>query len=182
MRAGGWVAARPRTLSLRFFLEFAMDLSNVAPISGLARSPFRALHALVEFFAPWQKEDRQHAATRLAQPASPPRSQESPHALRVAHALRADTQAARRAAQLVVLPRSRDSAGAAATQVACRDTPRLAANQAHLAQPPRRPLRVTRAVEPRMPANASGRMVISGRMADVCAELERLPDAAQAHA
>jgi hypothetical protein len=39
---------------------------------------------------------------------------------------------------------------------------------------PRRPLRVVRAVEPcRAPAGA-GRMVISGRMADVCAELDRL--------
>ena len=38
----------------------------------------------------------------------------------------------------------------------------------------RRPLRVVRAAEPlRAPASA-GRMVISGRMADVCAELDRL--------
>jgi hypothetical protein len=37
-----------------------------------------------------------------------------------------------------------------------------------------RPLRVVRVAEPlRAPANA-GRMVISGRMADVCAELDRL--------
>jgi hypothetical protein len=39
---------------------------------------------------------------------------------------------------------------------------------------PRRPLRVVRVVDAgRAPAGA-GRMVISGRMADVCAELERL--------
>lgn len=39
---------------------------------------------------------------------------------------------------------------------------------------PIRPLRVVRAAEPlRAPASA-GRMVISGRMADVCAELDRL--------
>jgi hypothetical protein len=39
---------------------------------------------------------------------------------------------------------------------------------------PARPLRVRRAAEPlRSPASA-GRMVISGRMADVCAELDRL--------
>jgi hypothetical protein len=39
---------------------------------------------------------------------------------------------------------------------------------------PRRPLRVLRVVEgSRAPAGA-GRMVISGRMADVCAELDRL--------
>jgi hypothetical protein len=38
---------------------------------------------------------------------------------------------------------------------------------------PRRPLRVVRVVEPSATASA-GRMVISGRMAEVCAELERL--------
>ena len=39
---------------------------------------------------------------------------------------------------------------------------------------PPRPLRVVRVAEPlRAPASA-GRMVISGRMADVCAELDRL--------
>jgi hypothetical protein len=36
-----------------------------------------------------------------------------------------------------------------------------------------RPLRVLRVVEANAPASA-GRMVISGRMADVCAELDRL--------
>ena len=51
---------------------------------------------------------------------------------------------------------------------------------AHVAAPspvsraPSRPLRVVRVAEPlRGPASA-GRMVISGRMADVCAELDRL--------
>ena len=39
---------------------------------------------------------------------------------------------------------------------------------------PSRPLRVVRVAEPfHVPANA-GRMVISGRMADVCAELDRM--------
>ncbi len=42
------------------------------------------------------------------------------------------------------------------------------------ALPSRRPLRVVRVVDGcQAPANA-GRMVISGRMADVCAELDRL--------
>ncbi|WP_156362475.1 hypothetical protein [Xylophilus sp. Leaf220] len=36
------------------------------------------------------------------------------------------------------------------------------------------PLRVVRIVEGRQNAQYAGRMVISGRMADVCAELERL--------
>ncbi len=37
-----------------------------------------------------------------------------------------------------------------------------------------RPLRVLRVLEPQQPRAAAGRMVISGRMADVCAELDRL--------
>ena len=38
----------------------------------------------------------------------------------------------------------------------------------------RRPLRVVRIVEACPPPAGAGRMIISGRMADVCAELERL--------
>jgi hypothetical protein len=37
-----------------------------------------------------------------------------------------------------------------------------------------RPLRVVRVVEAGRPVAGAGRMVISGRMADVCAELDRL--------
>jgi hypothetical protein len=37
-----------------------------------------------------------------------------------------------------------------------------------------KPLRVLRVVEPCAPRAVAGRMVISGRMADVCAELERM--------
>ena len=37
-----------------------------------------------------------------------------------------------------------------------------------------RPLRIVRVVESGQRTNSVGRMVISGRMADVCAELERL--------
>ena len=40
----------------------------------------------------------------------------------------------------------------------------------------RRPLRVVRIVEPSQPHTGAGRMVISGRMADVCAELDRLAE------
>ena len=40
--------------------------------------------------------------------------------------------------------------------------------------PPARPLRVLRVVEPSAPRAVAGRMVISGRLADVCAELDRL--------
>ncbi|MDI3380770.1 hypothetical protein ACFPPF_07920 [Xenophilus aerolatus] len=39
---------------------------------------------------------------------------------------------------------------------------------------PQRVVRVVRIVERGQPAQAEGRVVISGRMADVCAELERL--------
>ncbi len=40
--------------------------------------------------------------------------------------------------------------------------------------PTRRPLRVVRVMEAGQPRSQVGRMVISGRMADVCAELDRL--------
>jgi hypothetical protein len=40
--------------------------------------------------------------------------------------------------------------------------------------PPQRALRVVRIAEHGDTSNAAGRMVISGRMADVCAELDRL--------
>jgi len=40
--------------------------------------------------------------------------------------------------------------------------------------PPTTPLRVVRVVEQGQARNHVGRMVISGRMADVCAELDRL--------
>ncbi|MDP3700958.1 MAG: hypothetical protein Q8R72_08650 [Hylemonella sp.] len=42
------------------------------------------------------------------------------------------------------------------------------------AAPVRRPLRVVRVMEAGQPRSQVGRMVISGRMADVCAELDRL--------
>jgi hypothetical protein len=39
---------------------------------------------------------------------------------------------------------------------------------------PARPLRVVRTVDAQQPGRRAGRVVISGRMADVCAELDRL--------
>jgi hypothetical protein len=52
------------------------------------------------------------------------------------------------------------------------------AGHGHVAWPPagrdRRPLRVLRVVDAGHASTTAGRMVISGRMADVCAELERL--------
>ncbi|WBY02126.1 hypothetical protein PE066_00890 [Ramlibacter tataouinensis] len=39
---------------------------------------------------------------------------------------------------------------------------------------PRRPLRVLRVVDAALGPRTAGRLVISGRMADVCAELDRL--------
>ena len=39
---------------------------------------------------------------------------------------------------------------------------------------PAKPLRVVRVLEPSAPRAEAGRMVISGRLADVCAELDRL--------
>lgn len=54
----------------------------------------------------------------------------------------------------------------ACTEVATALVPRRAA--------PVRPLRVVRVHDGWTPRHAAGRMVISGRMADVCAELDRL--------
>ena len=45
---------------------------------------------------------------------------------------------------------------------------------AHRSVAPRRPLRVLRVVDAGYAPCAAGRMVISGRMADVCEELDRL--------
>jgi hypothetical protein len=39
---------------------------------------------------------------------------------------------------------------------------------------PAKPLRVVRVLDPQAPRAGAGRMVISGRLADVCAELDRL--------
>ena len=44
-----------------------------------------------------------------------------------------------------------------------------------------RPLRVLRVVESRTAPTSAGRMVISGRMADVCAELDRLAELETRH-
>jgi hypothetical protein len=46
--------------------------------------------------------------------------------------------------------------------------------QASAGCPALRPLRVVRVLEPAAPRSTAGRMVISGRLADVCAELDRL--------
>jgi len=44
-----------------------------------------------------------------------------------------------------------------------------------------RPLRVLRVVEAGQPSSQAGRLVISGRMADVCAELDRLAAIEHSH-
>ena len=51
---------------------------------------------------------------------------------------------------------------------------RLATQRRAVGRPPAKPLRVVRVLEPSAPHAVAGRMVISGRMADVCAELDRL--------
>ena len=52
--------------------------------------------------------------------------------------------------------------------------------QGFVAAPRVTPLRVVRVLEPSAPRAVAGRMVISGRLADVCAELDRLA-ALEAH-
>lgn len=58
--------------------------------------------------------------------------------------------------------------------------PRMTARWAVQAAPqrarPMPPLRVVRVVDPSQTRGGAGRMVISGRMAEVCAELERLAE------
>lgn len=51
---------------------------------------------------------------------------------------------------------------------------RLANNAGHQVVFMPRPLRVIRQLDGNLPSAHAGRMVISGRMADVCAELDRL--------
>ncbi len=62
----------------------------------------------------------------------------------------------------------------AVTHMPCDSVRRQAALGSVCAQPLRRPLRVVRVLEAGQPHTQVGRMVISGRMADVCAELDRL--------
>jgi hypothetical protein len=52
--------------------------------------------------------------------------------------------------------------------------PVRAADPPPVQRAPLKPLRVVRVLEPTAPRSTAGRMVISGRMADVCAELDRL--------
>jgi hypothetical protein len=46
---------------------------------------------------------------------------------------------------------------------------------------PARPLRVARVMEDQQSRHNAGRMIISGRMADVCAELDRLAELENRH-
>ncbi len=50
-----------------------------------------------------------------------------------------------------------------------------------VARPTRKPLRVLRVMDTGNGPSSAGRMVISGRMADVCAELDRLAALEAAH-
>jgi len=53
--------------------------------------------------------------------------------------------------------------------------------QALQSSPRALPLRVARVMEAQHSRNQAGRMVISGRMADVCAELDRLAELENRH-
>lgn len=85
-------------------------------------------------------------------------------------ALRSSLQNLRRGAlapaQTVARPRTPTRRPLAVTAA-----PRLRVDRTHLTP---RPLRVVRVLEAGQPRTQVGRMVISGRMADVCAELDRL--------
>lgn len=57
---------------------------------------------------------------------------------------------------------------------ACTQRPGAATAADAQDAPVARPLRVVRTVDAQQPGRRAGRVVISGRMADVCAELDRL--------
>lgn len=82
----------------------------------------------------------------------------------------------RLAAGLVSAPAAAAAAARVRSRVHARITPvgKAARAWAGPTRAPERPLRVVRVVEARHPCSSAGRMVISGRMADVCAELDRL--------
>ena len=87
-----------------------------------------------------------------------------------------DRQAARptsspstQASPLRLVPRPLEGASGDATAAVA-----VTADACHVAPPRPTPVRIVRIVEGRHNAQYAGRMVISGRMADVCAELERL--------
>jgi hypothetical protein len=68
-------------------------------------------------------------------------------------------------------PEGRRPAARSAAVQACSSWPARAAGSA---ETPRRPLRVVRVVDSSYAPARAGRMFMSGRMADVCAELDRL--------
>jgi hypothetical protein len=72
-------------------------------------------------------------------------------------------------------PVQRPVQGFATSRCAASGSPAAAARQVtRQAATKVMPLRVLRVVETGSPRSSTGRMVISGRMADVCAELDRL--------
>lgn len=62
----------------------------------------------------------------------------------------------------------------AAKSIALHAQPAWATSRKHTHAAPHRPLKVVRVLDSHHAPACAGRMVISGRMADVCAELDRL--------
>ena len=77
-------------------------------------------------------------------------------------------------------PVTESQRAALAARASHQVTPHLVANSSYLIRAganfhsQRKPLRVVRVIEPGQSRASAGRIVISGRMADVCAELDRL--------
>lgn len=89
----------------------------------------------------------------------------------------ADAQGSTQDQSLTTSPEAAPSGAARVrSRVHARATPvgKAARAWAGPTRAPERPLRVVRVLEGRHPRSSAGRMVISGRMADVCAELDRL--------
>ncbi len=116
-----------------------------------------ALPLLVTLFAPLQGAVQWLSGGNA--PATPPKAANDAHTGQ--HALRVHSQVRPTSGTA----RTHGQAGHAATRAWQGPT------RATLGQ---RPLRVVRVIEPRASQASAGRMVISGRMSDVCAELDRL--------
>ena len=100
------------------------------------------VHAVVDFFAPWEKDHKaQSAGIQTGESLAPPSM-----AMGSSRQLHKAANQAQFALDRAVLP-------------------------THHA---RRKVRVLRVIDAAIPSSSAGRMVISGRLSEVCAELERM--------
>ncbi len=164
-----------------------MGIAFVGMATGLAggwNALVAPLQAVVGFFAPWQadREQNQNApnliATKGLSTLAPRGNSPKPPSEKAAnrYAARAAT------AGVPLAPKSVNEGYRSVPRDTIRQAPQEAPREVaarEVASPrncqqPRRAVRVLRVLEAQAPRHVAGRMLISGRMADVCAELERL--------